>query len=255
MRKIPGLLHAVQYERKGARPGPYEHFSETPTEIIGLKDGSVKLRSKGTRLWGEDAAGEVWLENRPKPKKEERAMARNRNRNPFLAAYNPGAVTALKHYFSADYLKAGAFGVAGVGVTYLGSQMVLSLGPLAQWATAADWTSIAVRGAVRVGVAFGSDAVLSKAFGGHDRAAFIAGGAAYAVGSTILEAMGYQVVVGAGQPLTALIPASFQPAIAGAGSYVQRPMLRAVSGAGSYVPRPVSMEGAGMYRNSMHPMR
>ena len=182
-------------------------------------------------------------------------MARHRNRNPFLAAYNPGAVAALKHYFSADYLKAGAFGVAGVGVTYLGSQMVLSLGPLAQWATASDWTSIAVRGAVRVGVAFGSDALVSKAFGGSDRSAFIAGGAAYAVGSTILEAMGYQVVVGSGQPLTALIPASFQPSIAGVSSYVQRPALRAVAGAGSYVARPVGMEGVGMYKNAMHPLR
>jgi hypothetical protein len=94
-------------------------------------------------------------------------------------------------------------------------------------------------------------------FAGHNRLAFAAGAAAYAVGATALELVGYSMQVGRGPALSAILPAAFQP-VAGTDGYVDRPGL---VGLDRYLRKPAVLSRDGrigaigqMYLSPMHPL-
>lgn len=223
--RFPARLEEIRYERTADHPGWYKHRFTSPTDIYALTDGGLLIRPRNPG--GPMGTPKLWLDN---PRRG------GRRRNPYLAAYNPGVMTLARSYASLPYLMAAASGAAGFGTTFLGYKALFSLTALSSYGLDPSYTGIAVRALGRTAVAALGDFALVRFFNGHNRMAYIGGAAAYVGLATLLEALGYHITVGAGQPLVSLLPASLQPAVsvAGAAGYLTPTH---VAGAGAYVAR------------------
>lgn len=242
---VPGTLEEIRYWRTKDHPGPYKHPFRSSARILALEDGRLLIEPKeeGTMLWldnpqrhhGKHQGGH--RHNDPDP-------SRRHHHNPYLAAFNPGVVQAVRGVFTQQYAMAALSGSAGFGVTYLGYKALFSLTALSNYGSGMDWTSILVRALGRLGVAAVGDSLLMRFFAGHNRLAYAGGAAAYVGAATLLEATGYQVAIGApgGAPLASVLPAALQSqaSVAGAGYYINAPADH-IPGIGSYVRRPLSL--------------
>ncbi len=251
--RFPARLEEIRYRRTADHPGWYKHGFTSATDMFALTDGGLLIRPRNPG--GFMGTPRLWLDNRPR--KHHKKHHHGHHHNPYLAAYNPSVMALAKSYVSMPAAMTYASGAAGFAGTYLGYKALFSLTALSTYGADPGYTGVIVRTLGRIAIAAAGNVALARFVAGHNRMAYIGGSAAYIGLALILEALGYQVTVGAGQPLVTLLPAALQPTttVAGVDAFVQRP--RRVAGMDAFVQRRLTggFSGLGMHPSKMYANR